>query len=182
MAVPIQEDEMNYNPSTIARIGDIVNGIRVDTSVLTALTYLDTSQHELFNVLGRVKIHRLFAEVTTVFGNQAGLVQFNATWSSPVIAVAPLCAVSITVAQLAVGERISLVGGAVATAAILTATPGITDINITPQVIGGVTGAGVNYVGTIGILDTVAAVTSGGFRCSVYYTPMSDGAYIEAAV
>jgi len=173
---------MNYNPSTIARIGDIVNGIRVDTSVLTALVYIDNTQHELFNIVGRLKIHRLFAEVTTVFGAQAGLVQFNVTWSAPVIAVGPLCAVSASVANLAVGERISSVGGAVATAAILTATPGITDINVTPQVIGGVTGAGVNYVGTIGILSTTAAVLTGGFRASVYYTQMSEGAYIAAAV
>ena len=172
----------NYSPSTIARIGDLTNGLRCDTSVVTALAYLDTVQHEIFNVVGEVKIHQLFAQVTTALGNQAGLVQFNATWSAPVIAVAPLCAVSITVAQLAVGERISMVGGAVGTAAILTATAGITDINVTPITIGGVTGLGVNYVGTIGTLTTVAAVTSGEIRFSCLWSAMSPGAYVEAIV
>lgn len=172
----------NYNPSTIARIGDLVNGIRVDTAALAAAAYLDTVQHELFTIIGRLKIHRIFAEVTTILGAQAGLVQFNATWTAPTIAVAPLCAVSASVANLGVGERISCVGGAVGTAAILTATPGITDIEVTPQIVGGVTGAGVNYVGTIGTLTTVAAVTSGNLRFTIFYTPLSDGAYINALV
>jgi len=166
----------NYPPSTIARIGDLVNGIRVKTATLTALAYLDTSQHELFNVFGRVKIHALFSEVTVQFGAQAGLVQYNFTSSSPVIAVQPLCAVSASVSGLAVGERITSIGGAVATAAILTATPGITDVNIAPQIVG-VEGG----VGTIGTLTTVAAVTSGLFITTIFYTPMSDGAYITPA-
>ncbi len=172
----------NYSPSTVARIGDIVNGLRVDTGVLAAATYIEQTQHELFTIVGRLKIHQLFAEVTTVFSADASLVQFNVTWSTPVIAVAPLCAVSATVSALAVGERITRVGGAVATAAILTATAGITDINITPQVVGGVTTAGANFLGTIGILSTTASLTTGAFRCSVFYTPMSDGARISALV
>jgi hypothetical protein len=129
-----------------------------------------------------VKIHNLFAEVTTIFSNNAALVQFNTTWTAPVIGVAPLCGVSITVAQLAVGERIFWVGGAVATAAVLTATPGISDINVTPHIIGGVTGLGVNYAGTIGILSTTATLTTGEFRASVFWTPMSPGAYVAALV
>jgi len=42
----------NYNPSTIARIGDLVNGIRVDTSALAAATYMLTgpTQTEIFDV------------------------------------------------------------------------------------------------------------------------------------
>jgi len=167
----------NYNPSTIARIGDLVNGIRVTTGALAGATYIETTQHELFNVYGRIKIHALFSEVTVVFSNNAALVQYNFTSTTPSIAVQPLCAVSASVAQLAVGERITSVGGAVGTAAILTATPGITDINITPQIVG--TDGG---VATIGILSTTASLSSGAFKTSIFYTPMSDGAYVTAAV
>ncbi|OFV82499.1 MAG: hypothetical protein A2W26_10160 [Acidobacteria bacterium RBG_16_64_8] len=173
---------MNYSPSTRARIADLINGMRVDTGVLAAATYIEQTQHELFNVVGRVKIHNLFAEVTVVFSNNAALVKFNYTSATPAIGVADLCGVSLTVAQLAVGERIFWVGGAVATAAVLTATPGISDILATAQIVGGVTTAGVNYVGTIGILSTTASLTTGSFRASIFYSPMSDGAYVEAAV
>lgn len=171
-----------FNVSTQEMIGYLMNGLRVDTSVLAAASYIEQTQHELFNVYGRIKIHNLFLEVTTVFSNNAALVQFNYTSTTPVIAVQPLCAVSATVAQLAVGERIFWVGGAVATAAVLTATPGISDINVTPHIVGSVTGAGVNAVGTIGMLSTTATLTSGNFRGTILYTPMSDGAYVTAAV
>ena len=172
----------NYSPSTIARIGDLTNGLRVDTSVLAGASYIEQTQHELFNVFGRIKLHNLFGEVTVVFSNHAALVQFNYTSTTPAIGVQPLCAVSATVAQLAVGERISWIGGAVGTAAVLTATPGISDINVTPHIIGGVATDGTNFVGTIGILSTTASLTTGSFRASLFYTPMSDGAYVTAAV
>lgn len=173
----------NYSASTIQVIGDIMNGIRVDTSVLANATYLlgaANTQTEIFNVYGRVKIHNLFLEVTVVCSNDATQVLFNYTSTTPTIAVQPLCAKCATIAQLAVGERIYWVGGAVATAAVLTATPGISDINVTPQVIGSVTAAGTNAVGTIGILASDASQASGSVRGSIWYTPMSDGAYISA--
>jgi hypothetical protein len=170
---------MNYNPSTIARIGDLTNGIRVDTSTLAAATYLLTgnTQTEIFNVYGRVRLHTLFGEVTVVFSNNATTLYYNFTSSSPVIAVQPISAACSTMAQLAVGERIYWVGGAVATAVVLTATPGISDINPAPQVVG--TDGG---VGSIGILTAAASLTSGNVKFSVWYTPMSDGAYITAAL
>jgi hypothetical protein len=167
----------NYNPSTIARIGDLTNGIRVDTSTLAGATYLAQTQVELFNVFGRVRIHSLFGEVIVVFSNHATTVLYNFTSSSPVIAVQPLCAATSTVAQLAVGERIMWVGGAVATAAVLTATPAISDINPTPQIVGTIGG-----VGTIGMLTAAASLTSGTVKFSIFYTPMSDGAYVTAVL
>ena len=165
----------NYNPSTIARIGDLTNGIRVDTAALAAATYMIQNQVELFNVYGRVRIHTLFGEVTTIISNTATTCLYNFTSTSPVIAVQPLCAASGSCAQLAVGERIMWVGGAVATAAVLTATPGISDINPAPQVVG--TNGG---TGTIGILTAGANATSGVVKFSIFYTPMSDGAYVTA--
>ena len=174
----------NYGPSTIARIGDLVNGIRVDTSVLSAATYLLTgnNQTEIFNIYGRIKLHNLFGEVTTVLDNQATTLYYNATWTTPTIAVGAISGASGSLAQLAVGEKISWLGGAVATAVVLTATPGIADINVTPHILGGVTTAGANYVGTIGILTAAASMTSGAVRFTCFYTPMSDGAYVTAAL
>ena len=174
----------NYSPSTIARIGDLTNGIRVDTSNLAGATYLLTgnTQTEIFNVYGRIKLHNLFGEVTTVFSNHACVLYYTFTSSTPVIGVQPISSVGASMAQLAVGERISWVGGAVATAVVLTATPGISDINVTPHILGGVTSAGANNVGSIGILTATASLTSGTVRFSCFYTPMSDGAYVTAAL
>ena len=128
----------NYNPSTIARIGDLVNGIRVDTSVLAAATYLLTgnNQTEIFNIVGRIKLHNLFGEVTTVLDNQATTLYYNVTWTTPTIAVGPISAASGSLAQLAVGEKISWLGGAVATAVVLTATPGIAATRSMPPPVG----------------------------------------------
>ena len=118
----------NYAPSTIARIGDLINGARVETSALAAATYMLTgpTQTEIFNVFGRVKIHELFGEVAdAAFSAHACVLKYTFTSSSPVIAVADLSAVTASLTGLAIGERITWLGGAVATAAIITATPGI---------------------------------------------------------
>lgn len=171
---------MNFNPSTIEAVGYLMNGVRVDTSVLANATYLAQTQVELFNVIGRIKIHNLFLEVTVVCSNNATQVLFNYTSTTPVIAVQPLCGKCASIAQLAVGERVFWVGGAVATAAVITATPGISDINVTPHVVGSVTAAGANAVGTIGMLSSDASQASGSVRASIFYTPMSDGAYVSA--
>lgn len=169
---------MNYNPSTIARIGDLVNGIRVDTSSLAAATYMLTgpTQTEIFNVYGRIKIHEMFGEVATAaFSNNACVIKYTYTSTSPVIAVADLTAASASLAQLAIGERMAWIGGAVATAAVITATPGITDVARIPQIVGVKSG-----VGTIGINTATASITGNATVIfSIFYTPMSDGAYVE---
>jgi len=172
---------MNYNPSTIARIGDLVNGIRVDTTALAAATYMliGPTQTELFNIHGRCKIHELFGEVSTAaFSTHACVAYYTYTSTSPVIAVGPLSAVGASMSDLAIGERIAWIGGAVGTATVLTATPGITDVERIPQVVG-VDGG----VGTIGINTATASITGAGIvTFSICYTPLSDGAYIEAAL
>lgn len=171
----------SYSPSTIERIGDLINGIRVDTSNLAAATYMLTgpTQTEIFNVYGRIKIHELFAEVATAaFSNNACVLKYTFTSSSPVIAVADITSVTASLAQLAIGERIAWIGGAVATAAVLTATPGITDVARIPQIVGVSAG-----VGTIGINTATASITgTATVKFSLFYTPMSDGAYVTAVL
>jgi hypothetical protein len=168
----------NYAPSTIARIGDLINGVRVETSALAAATYMLTgpTQTEIFNVYGRIKIHELFGEVAgAAFSNDACVLYYTYTSSSPVIAVAPLSSVGASMAQLAVGERVAWIGGAVATATVLTATPGITDVARIPQIVGVSSG-----VGTIGINTATASITGAAtVKFAIFYTPMSDGAYVS---
>jgi hypothetical protein len=67
----------NYNPSTIARIGDIGLGICVETGIMLNTTYMAQSQQEDFNVYGRIMLLNLFLEVTTDFGAEATLFQYT---------------------------------------------------------------------------------------------------------
>lgn len=168
----------NYNPSTIARIGDIKNGIRVDTGTIANATYLLTggTQTELFDVVGRVMLLQLYAEVTTACSANATQVLFNATFTTPTVAAANLCAKCASISGIAAGRRIVWVGGAVATAAVITASAGISDvICVSPHIVGGV-----GFVGTIGMLSSDASQTSGAIKVSAHYVPLYDGSYMTA--
>ena len=168
----------NYNPSTIARIGDLENGIRVDTSVYNVLTYHHQDQWEFFNIYGRIKLKHLFIEFITDNGGGATLLQFNYTFTTPVITVKPLSGVSGSIAALVRGSRIVWLGGAVVTATGITvATGACSDLATTPIILGGV-----GFVGTVGILTTTADAVSGTAQASLFYFPMSDGAYVTAAL
>lgn len=171
----------NYNASTIARIGDLVNGIRVDTSALAAATYMLTgpTQTEIFNVYGRIKIHELFGEVSVAdFSAHACVLKYTLTMSTPVITVADIQAVSASLTGLKIGERISWIGGAVASAVVITGPPAVTDVERIPQIVG--VNAG---VGTIGINTATASITGAAIvTFSLFYTPMSTGAYVTAAL
>ncbi len=174
---------MNYSPSTIARVGDIHNGIHVQTASMAAATYLKSgpTQTEVFTVIGRIFIHKLFIEVLTVLDAQATVLKYTYTATTPTIVVTDLCAVCTSISALAVGRRIMWPGGAVATAATLTASAGVTDVVSTvPAIIGGVSSTPANYIGTIGINTATATMTSGAVQAHIFYTPASDGAYVSA--
>jgi hypothetical protein len=170
---------MNYNPSTLARISDIHSGIRVDTGSLAATLILDHNPSlavQLFNVYGTIKLLNLFFEITTVLSADAAQVTWNATWTSPVIAIQPIGTKCASVSALAAGHRIVWGGGILATAATITTSPGISDFAaVTPAIIGMKSG-----VGTIGSLCSDATCTTGAMFCSLFYVPWSDGAYVSA--
>ena len=176
---------MNYTPSTIDAIGDVVNGVQVQTSVFDNLTYFykdgtTAGQFELFNVYGRILLLQLFIEAITANGAGASLVLFNATWSTPVIAVQPICDTCGSIAALPRGCRITFVGGVVATHAVITvATPGcVSDVtNIKPHIIGMSGG-----IGTIGMCTSVANAASGTSQANLFYVPLSDGAYVTKVI
>ena len=173
----------NYAISTQESIADVVSGIRVDTGSLAATTYLDhttaSGQHELYTIIGRVILLSLFFEVITVaLDTNASTVVWNATWSSPALTVEPIGTKCTTVSDLGIGHRIVWGGGILATAATLTTTPGVSDFAaVTPAILGMEGG-----VGTIGSKCEAATMGAGYLRCSLYYVPSSDGAYIEALV
>ncbi len=171
----------NFNPSTREMIGFINGGLRKETTILANLTYLlgaANTQTELFNVHGRILLLQLYLELITAASAHATTVQFNCTFTTPVIALNPIGAACAAITSLGQGGRIVHIGGAVASAAVITDSPGLSDVTcVTPQIVGGH-----DFVGTIGMLAAAADQASGTFRVVLNYLPYSDGAYIEAAL
>ena len=170
--------ERNYSKSTMEFVANLHVGIRVETGVLAATSYLLTgpTQSEMFNVYGRIKILQLFMEAITVLGDQATVMKFTFDSNTPALAVQNLSGVGGALNLLAQGLRQVHIGGAVVSTPVLTATAGISDILcVAPQIVGCVGG-----VGTIGINTATASMTSGTVQFVLCYAPMSDGAYAEA--
>lgn len=177
---------MNYSPSTRNRIADFINGLHVETTggVLVAANFTTGgTQTELFNIYGRIGIMELFIELTSAADANATQVLFNCTFTTPVIAQNPLCAKCASIANLGAYGRIVYPGGVVATAAIITDSAGLTDVEMAGKkaIVGGVSAAGVNTVGTIG-MQASDATQAGTIAATahLYYVPMSTGAYAES--
>lgn len=167
----------HYEPDTIERVGDQVAGFRVDTGVLANLTYWHQDQWEIFNVFGVIKVLNLFAEAIVVNGAGGTQIQFNFTSTVPAIGVQAITGPTVAVgglAALAQGLRVVYIGGAIASVPPFTATAGISDvICVAPQILGTEGGTA-----TIGFVTTVADAASGSHQWSIFYMPMSDGAYV----
>ena len=177
----------NYAPSTRARIADLITGMHVKTTDggLAAAEFTDTAQTELFTVVGRIAVRQLFIEITSAADVNATQVLFNCTFTTPVIAVNAMCAKCASIANAAAHTRITFVGGAVATAAVITDSAGLTDVETANKIhiIGGETAAGANTVGTIGMLgDDATQAGTISATAHLFYFPMSNGAYAEALV
>jgi len=163
---------MNYNKSTRERVADLNYGMRVDKGPVLATAWGAQAVYPLFNVVGgRVMVTQIIGEVTTVLSNNATLVKYYFTPTGG--AQIDLSAISLTIAQLAVGKRIlaaGTIGGATTFSGI-----GASMAQPTPYILGEV-GVG----GAIGIESTTASLTSGAMKFTVLYIPLDDGAYIEA--
>lgn len=171
-----------YNPSTIERVGDIHNGILVESSESEYDVWGEKVQRYYFAVYNRVIIHALFAEVTETI---AGAVQtvFNYIQTTPSIALAALSTIHASIDTYVPGTRITYIGGSVAAAAITLSTGAISYLPDTIPTILGVTPlAGVTSVGKIGFLSSVADATDGTLKFAVLYTPIDKGAYVEALI
>lgn len=176
---------MNYNESTRQRIADMIMGLHVRSTHagLGTAVFTNAAQTELFTVVGRIGIKQLFIELTATADANATTMAFNCTFTTPAIGVNEMQADCGSIATLTAGTRITFVGGAVATALILTDSAGLTDVEAAGKmhIIGGETSAGANYVGSIGCLGA-AATQAGSITATahLYYVPMSPGAYAEA--
>jgi ribosomal protein S27E len=168
----------SYAPSTIDVIGDLTNGLHVETPVFTNVVYfLQNAQKEIFNVYGRILLLNLFIEAITVSGAGAAQVLFNFTGFGQ---TKPLCSKCASIAALPQGGRIVWVGGIVATATVITvaATGGVSDVTCRPlarHIIGSKGG-----VATIGTLTTDGSSASGTSQASIFYAPLSDDAYVTS--
>jgi hypothetical protein len=150
--------------------------MRIDTSVGAATTYVTSAQKEIFNIFGRIMILEMYLEVIGALGANASTVQFNATWTVPVIGLEDLSATSTDVLTSApAGDRLNYVGGAVNGVPTVSATPGIGDEHCADPTIVGLE----NGVGTIGVVTAGADATAGTVQFSIHYIPMSDGAYVS---
>lgn len=170
----------NFNPSTQEMIGYIDGGLRVETSTLAAATYLLTggTNTDMFNVYGRILVKQLYLEVITAFGAQACQILFYYDASSPALAANPMCAKCASVSGQGQGARVVFVGGAVATAAVITDSAGLSDVTCnSPHIVGGD-----SFVGTIGTTSSDASLLSGTFKTILHYIPYSAGAYAKAAL
>lgn len=168
--------EREYTRTTMNHIADLHCGVRLETQVVDCLTYLTVALHQPFNIYGRVKINHLFIEAITVWGAQVGEINFHYDSIDPALAAQDLSGVSASVSGLARGLRVMFVGGAVATAAVITATAGVSDVICEVPHIVGVKGG----YGYIGYEVTAAAVTSGTMQVTVCYAPMDDGSHLTA--
>jgi hypothetical protein len=171
----------NYAPSTRARIADIITGMRVDTAVLSANSYMitgPTSTEGIFNIYGRIKVMHLFFEVITDLSAQACVLYFTATFSTPAETVQPISSVGASMSGLLRGGRYSCIGITAAQATLIDAQEGISPVIMKEKMILGAKGG----TGQIGINTATATIATGTIRFSLFYVPMSDGAYATNAV
>ena len=170
----------NYSPSTIARIGDIKNGLLVETTDM-AYTLWGTAQAELFTVYNRIILHAMWIEITATSLVGAGTLM-NFTWTNtvPVVVLQDISAASADIDSMDRGERICWPGVTLATATVLS-TEGVSLMpTAIPFIIGIAPSATVTSYGTIGCLPTVAVLTAGTGKAGLLYTPIDPGAYVEA--
>ena len=177
----------NIYGGVIERVSEMVIGFHTKTAdgVLVAANFTSAAQTELFNIYGRIGITNLFIELTAAADANLTQVQFNVTFTTPVIAVNAMGAKCASIASLGAHTRITWVGGAVATAHVLTDTAGLTDVEGAGKmhIIGGETAAGAGTVGTLGMLvsDATQAATISATG-HIYWVAMSKGAYVAAAL
>ena len=153
----------SYNLSTRGRVADLTAGLRVD-QVATAIAVISTK--DLFTVAGgNCLILGLIGEVTTVIETQANNTKHIST---PTVGTAQdLCAAVDTTAHE--------VGG------LLTITGTFADAAVKGNAGAGamMTAGAVVGPGVIGI--NTAADNTGAYKFSLWYVPLEDGAYVEAA-
>lgn len=169
---------MNYNNSTRERVADINRGLVVSTPTLTNTVAMPgNADYDLFTVYGRVRVLTLDIEAVTAWSNDATTLKFTFDPSAPAIGAIDISAASTTVAQLAVGQRVRLVGTALNTAAAIDANATVSLQPAAYMELGCFDG-----VGAIGVTSAAAAQTGGTSKATITYIPITEGAYVASAV
>lgn len=159
----------NYEPSTRQTVADLRLGLRVDRAAALVLQ----ATTPLFNIKGgRVLMTGFLGEVTVDIANTATTLQISHLRddvTAPVATVLDIASASI--AQATAGTMYTLpaaVGSALTTSTNNSAA---------------IMGLQVPIVLTKGALSLVgsAAPATGKIKWSIWYIPLDDGAYVEAA-
>jgi hypothetical protein len=172
----------NYSASTIGVVGDLNNGLFVETADISYTVWGTKAQTYPFKVVNRIKVLGLWAEVGTTIAGACQAV-FNYIQNTPSVAVAAISTVCTSMDTFAYGRRISFDGITVGQAVAVTAAPGISYFalgNITMILGMAPTVLGVDSLGKIGFLSSVADATAGTLRFGLLYAPIDAGAYVEA--
>jgi len=137
-------------------------GLKVDRATATLP---QTTAAAIFNVLvGRVAITRIVGEVTTILGAVGNMsLEGNPTTGTMV----PLCAV-VAAGTKEAGTLLGITG--TFADAMLAANAGALEAQVKPVIL------------PVGTLDLrLSASSTGSVKWTVFYMPIDDGAYIEAA-
>jgi hypothetical protein len=144
-----------YNLETRQRVADLVLGLRVDRAA--AAHTIATTPY--FNVVGEVMITGLVGKVTVDSGANA------CSWvATPTAGTATAMCAALDINPAVVGDLL-----------------GITGVLATAMTYGGtVVGIMQPLVVTTGTIDFIMAAASGTTSWSIFYVPVSDGAYITS--
>ncbi len=152
-----------YAPTTQRAIADVGLGMRVDRATATLP---QSAAAAIFNVKGgRVMVTQILGEVTTIIQNQANNTKLQ---SNPDTGSTVDMSATVDIANLEAGGLLGIAGAA-ATAAIK-ANAGSIIAQTTPVIVA---------AGAIEL--NCSASNTGSVKWSVWYLPLDDGAYIEAA-
>jgi hypothetical protein len=152
----------NYNKSTRQRVADINLGLRVDKAANTT----PLASADLFTVSGgRVKVNLLVGEVTSLIETAATTVQFV---SNPTVGAAVnLTGNTTDLTAAAVGVQLGITGTAAGQVLLANA--------LAPAQAAAV----VVSAGKISVV--YGAGSTGAIKYSLWYVPIDEGAYVEAA-
>lgn len=152
----------NYNQSALKALADIGLGVRVDRATATLP---QSAAAAIFNIKGgRVAMMAILGEVTTVLG-AVGNMSLEATPTFGTLAA--LCAVTAA-GSLEAGTLISIDG--LKATALLAVSAGGTALQSRPVVL---------PIGTLNL--KLSSSSTGSVKWSLWYVPIDDGAYVEAA-
>jgi hypothetical protein len=157
----------NYNQSTRGAIADIGAGLRVDRATATLP---QTGQYDLFTVAGgMVKVLGILGEVTTVIENQTNNTNLEFNPAAATLADSDLCA-TLDISADVVGTLYTITGTA-ANAMVDSGTTGFL-IHTLAQPL---------YMSEGAIELHCSASNTGSVKWSIWYVPLEEGAYVEAA-